>query len=91
VLCKFNWGKSRFGDALAYCGEAQHPTGREEELVRAQVCCGEMTLGSGKKRICWTRRHNERERAETREGFVMWIGAWRSDMRPTAVSRTAKT
>src|SRR6266853_825468 len=49
ALCKFNCGKSGFGDAPGMCGRAQHPTGGEEGLLKAQMCRRRVTLGSGKK------------------------------------------
>ncbi len=49
ALCKFNCGKSGFGDGPGMCSRAQHPTGGEEELLKSQMCRRRVTLGSGKK------------------------------------------
>ena len=37
--------KSRFGVGPGEMGKAKHPTEREEELLKAQVWCGEDDLG----------------------------------------------
>jgi hypothetical protein len=47
------------------CGKAKHPTGREEELLQAQVWCGEDDLGSRERKI-------QREVADkARKSFAM--------------------
>ncbi len=52
--------KSRFGGVPRRRRKAQHPTGREEELLRAQMWCGKDDLGKWGKGIGWTGRHKER-------------------------------
>jgi hypothetical protein len=52
--------KSRFGGVPGRGRKAQHPTGREEELLTAQMWCGKDDLGERGKGIGWVRRHKER-------------------------------
>jgi hypothetical protein len=52
--------KSRFGDVPERGRKAQHPTGREAELLTAQMWSGENDLAEWRKGIGWTGRHRER-------------------------------
>jgi hypothetical protein len=52
--------KSRFGGVRSRRVRAPHPTGREEELLRAEMWCGKDELGEWGKGIGWTGRHKER-------------------------------
>jgi len=45
------------------CGRTEDPKEREEELLRAQVCCVRMTLKVGKKRFV--------EQEDTKRGSVL--------------------
>jgi hypothetical protein len=52
--------KSRFGGAPGRRRKAKHPTGRKEELLKAQMWCGKDDLEEWGKGVGWTRRHKER-------------------------------
>jgi hypothetical protein len=66
ALCKFNCGKSGFGDAPGTCSRARHQTGGGEELLKTQMRRGRMVLGNGKKGLVGqedTKRGSEPRRA----------------------------
>jgi hypothetical protein len=51
--------ESRFGVGPGEMRESKAPNGREEELLKAQVWCGEDDLGEYGKEIGRTGRHKE--------------------------------
>src|SRR5467141_1584455 len=53
--------------------ESTAPNRARRRVAESSSVLGRDDVGKRQEEICWTRRHNERERAETREGFVMWI------------------
>src|ERR1700730_10317959 len=62
------------GDAPGMCARGQQRKGREEGLLNTRKG-GEKMCANMEEEICWARRHEGRERAEARKGFVMSIVA----------------
>jgi len=62
------------GDAPGMCARGQQRKGREEGLLNTRKC-GEKMRANIEEEICRARRHEGRERAEARKGFVMSIVA----------------
>ena len=73
--------KSRFGVSPERHGRAQHPRAREEELLKAQMCCGKDDLGELGKRECSDRKTQGEVASGSRQEFRGRAASFKSAIR----------